>query len=210
MPCSTNWVRGPAWTRPGPTGCSSSRICGPTTGGPGGRRPQPSSGSAVPCRCTCSPTPRLGSLNLYSLHPRQYDPAEVETAKIIAAHASVVLAHTGNEQRFWHAIGTRNVIGQAQGMLMQKYRLSPENAFAVLRRYSPKPRTPNSPSSPKNSPAPGTSPTSNPTVTAVTTPQNGRPATRYPGRQTIARVTNAPPIDPKMVRSKDCRRHEDR
>src|SRR4051812_35322768 len=34
----------------------------------------------------------LGSLNLYSLRPRNYECAEVEAAKIIAAHASVVLA----------------------------------------------------------------------------------------------------------------------
>ena len=78
----------------------------------------------------------LGSLNMYSLHPRGYDQEEVEAAKIIAAHASVVLAYARSEQRLWQAIDTRNLIGQAQGMLMQKYRLTPEKAFAVLRRYS--------------------------------------------------------------------------
>jgi GAF domain-containing protein len=61
----------------------------------------------------------LGSLNLYSLQPRDYDPAEVETAKIIAAQASAVLAYTRNEHRFWQAIDTRNLIGHAQGMLTQ-------------------------------------------------------------------------------------------
>jgi len=78
----------------------------------------------------------LGSLNLYSLHPRQYSPAEVETARVLAAHASVVLAYTRAEQHLWKAIDTRNLIGQAQGMLMQKYGLTADNAFAVLRRYS--------------------------------------------------------------------------
>jgi len=78
----------------------------------------------------------LGSLNLYSLQPRQFSPADVETAKIIAAHASVVLAHARAEQHLWRAIDARNLIGQAQGMLMQKYGLSAEKAFAVLRRYS--------------------------------------------------------------------------
>ena len=78
----------------------------------------------------------LGSLNLYSLHPRDYAHADLEAAKVIGAHASVVLAYTRTEQNLWQAIDTRNLIGQAQGMLMQKYGLTAEKAFGVLRRYS--------------------------------------------------------------------------
>ena len=78
----------------------------------------------------------LGSLNLYSLRPREYGYADVEAAKVIGAHASVVLAYARNEQNLWQAIDTRNLIGQAQGMLMQKYGLTAEKAFGVLRRYS--------------------------------------------------------------------------
>lgn len=78
----------------------------------------------------------LGSLNLYSLHPRQYNPVEVEAAKILAAHASVVLGFTRTEQHLWRAINARNLIGQAQGILMHKYGLTADKAFGVLRRYS--------------------------------------------------------------------------
>jgi hypothetical protein len=78
----------------------------------------------------------LGSLNLYSMHPQDYDHADLEAAKVIGAHASVVLAYTRTEQNLWQAIDTRNLIGQAQGILMQKYGLSSGKAFAVLRRYS--------------------------------------------------------------------------
>jgi hypothetical protein len=78
----------------------------------------------------------LGSLNLYSLHPRNYGHADLESAKVIGAHASVVLAYARNEQNLWQAIDTRNLIGQAQGMLMQKYGLTAEKAFSALRRYS--------------------------------------------------------------------------
>jgi GAF domain-containing protein len=78
----------------------------------------------------------LGSLNLYSLRPREYGYADVEAAKVIGAHASVVLAYARNEQNLWQAIDTRNLIGQAQGMLMQKYGLTADKAFSVLRRYS--------------------------------------------------------------------------
>jgi len=43
---------------------------------------------------------------------------------------------TRTERNLWQAIDTRNVIGQAQGILMQKYGLTAEKAFGVLRRYS--------------------------------------------------------------------------
>ena len=78
----------------------------------------------------------LGALNLYSEQPREYDDLDLEVAKVVAAHASVVLAHTRTTQNLWRAIDTRNLIGQAQGILMARYGLTPERAFAVLRRYS--------------------------------------------------------------------------
>ena len=56
----------------------------------------------------------LGSLNLYSLHPRDFGHADLEAARVIGAHASVVLAYARTEQNLWQAIDTRNLIGQAQ------------------------------------------------------------------------------------------------
>jgi len=78
----------------------------------------------------------LGSLNLYSLAPRSYRNADLETAKVIAAHASVVLAYAKTERNLWQAIDARNLIGQAQGMLMAWYKITADVAFEVLRRYS--------------------------------------------------------------------------
>jgi hypothetical protein len=78
----------------------------------------------------------LGALNLYSEQPREYDDLDLEVAKVIAAHASVVLAYTRKTQDLWRAIDTRNLIGQAQGILMARFGLTADKAFAVLRRYS--------------------------------------------------------------------------
>ena len=55
---------------------------------------------------------------------------------MIAAHASVVLAYARTEQNLWRAMDTRNIIGQAQGILMERYRLTAATAFEVLRRCS--------------------------------------------------------------------------
>jgi hypothetical protein len=40
------------------------------------------------------------------------------------------------ERDLWRAIDGRNLIGQAQGILMERYQLTAEQAFALLRRYS--------------------------------------------------------------------------
>jgi len=63
---------------------------------------------------------KLGSLNLYSLLPRTFDDTDVENARVIAAQASVAVAHTRTQDDLWRAIDARNLIGQAQGILMQR------------------------------------------------------------------------------------------
>jgi GAF domain-containing protein len=79
---------------------------------------------------------RLGSLNLYSVNPRTFDENDVENARVVAAHASVVLAYARNTDNLSRAADSRNLIGQAQGILMGRYRVSAPTAFAALRRYS--------------------------------------------------------------------------
>ena len=79
---------------------------------------------------------KLGSLNLYSMAPRRFDAADVEAARVIGAHASVVLAHARTRENLSRAMDTRSQIGLAQGILMERYGLNPASAFAVLRRHS--------------------------------------------------------------------------
>ena len=78
----------------------------------------------------------LGALNLYYESMDDFSEDELEVAKVVAAHASVALAKLRSERDLWRAIDSRHLIGQAQGMLMERFKLSPEKSFAVLRRYS--------------------------------------------------------------------------
>jgi hypothetical protein len=78
----------------------------------------------------------LGSLNLYSRRIVGNQPGAVEAAGIVAAHVSVFVAHARAERSLGQAIQSRNMIGQAQGMLMQRYGITADSAFRVLRRYS--------------------------------------------------------------------------
>lgn len=78
----------------------------------------------------------LGALNLYYASRDDFAQDEVDVARVVAAHASVALARLRAEQDLWRAVDSRHLIGQAQGILMERFGLSPEKSFAVLRRHS--------------------------------------------------------------------------
>jgi transcriptional regulator with GAF, ATPase, and Fis domain len=80
-----------------------------------------------------------GALNLYSTRIGAYDEDSRAVASILAAHGSVAFArlqereHTETLQR---AIDSRDVIGQAKGVLMQRRGITAEQAFNLLVRAS--------------------------------------------------------------------------
>lgn len=79
---------------------------------------------------------RYGSLNVYSSEPGAFDRDDLSTAQIFARHASVALATAQQEEGLMIAIDARKVIGQAQGILMERFDIDADRAFEVLRRYS--------------------------------------------------------------------------
>lgn len=78
----------------------------------------------------------VGTLNLYSLKPDAFDVDDQAVAHILARHAAVALASARQVENLWEAVDARKRIGQAQGILMERFNLSPDQAFAVLLRYS--------------------------------------------------------------------------
>jgi GAF domain-containing protein len=88
--------------------------------------------------------PRLsGALNIYSRQRGGLTATDRDIALLLAAHASLVLAttqaFTAAELQAEHlrkAIESRDVIGQAKGILMQRRGVSADEAFGVLRRAS--------------------------------------------------------------------------
>ncbi|MTD14940.1 ANTAR domain-containing protein [Nakamurella sp. YIM 132087] len=78
----------------------------------------------------------LGALLLYRTTSVPWTGPELELAKLIGVHASIVLAHADGTAHLWRAIDARNRIGQAQGILMERFSLAADTAFEVLRRYS--------------------------------------------------------------------------
>lgn len=78
----------------------------------------------------------IGTLNLYSTRPHQFSTDDQQVAHILARHAAVAIGAARTEENLWQAVDARKRIGQAQGILMERYDLTPDKAFAVLLRYS--------------------------------------------------------------------------
>jgi GAF domain-containing protein len=78
----------------------------------------------------------LGALNLYSRTPHAFDDESEQVGLLFASHAAVAFAGVRKEAQLAKALGSRDLIGQAKGILMERYKISPERAFLRLTRVS--------------------------------------------------------------------------
>ncbi len=78
----------------------------------------------------------LGALNLYSYQADAFDDVSEHVGLLFVSHASIAYASISRQTQLAEAVESRLVIGQAQGMLMERYQLDPAQAFAVLVRAS--------------------------------------------------------------------------
>ncbi len=78
----------------------------------------------------------IGSLSFYDPRVGHFSEDDLEVAGVLARHAAVALDTARNTDNLWQAIGSRHLIGMAQGILMERFSIDPDEAFAVLRRYS--------------------------------------------------------------------------
>jgi hypothetical protein len=98
---------------------------------------------AVGLFATVESMPRTGALNLYSFQVGGIDELDRDLAVILAAHASTALAATMastaaelEAAQLRQALNSRDVIGQAKGILMERRGISADEAFDALRRAS--------------------------------------------------------------------------
>ncbi|MGY4769155.1 GAF and ANTAR domain-containing protein [Kribbella sp. CWNU-51] len=75
-------------------------------------------------------------LSLYSDQPDAFDTDDLAIAHILAQHASVAIASVRQDVSMAQAIDARRLVGQAMGILMERYDLDGDRAFEVLKRYS--------------------------------------------------------------------------
>lgn len=79
---------------------------------------------------------RIGAINLYGSTVRQFTDQDADTAQLFASHAAAALASVSLREELQNALDTRTVIGQAQGVLMERFGVDADRAFSILRRYS--------------------------------------------------------------------------
>ncbi|KIH96430.1 hypothetical protein LP52_25030 [Streptomonospora alba] len=78
----------------------------------------------------------LGGLNLYSSREHAFGVEAYEIGQILAAHAAVALASAQTEHNLQRAVRTRQRIGEATGILIERYRITDREAFALLAKAS--------------------------------------------------------------------------
>jgi GAF domain-containing protein len=78
----------------------------------------------------------IGVLSLYTQHPDAFTPDDEAIAYILARHASVAVATARQETSLALAVDARKLVGQAMGILMERFDVDGDRAFAILRRYS--------------------------------------------------------------------------
>jgi transcriptional regulator with GAF, ATPase, and Fis domain len=78
----------------------------------------------------------MGALNLYSTRVDAFGDHDHAVGAVFAAHAAVAMRYSRREEELERKAETRDIIGQAKGMLMAREHISEEQAFDILRRAS--------------------------------------------------------------------------
>jgi hypothetical protein len=78
----------------------------------------------------------LGALNLYGRQPHAFDEESVQVGLLFVAHAAVAMAGAQKHDQLTAGLATRDLIGQAKGILMERYQIDAQRAFALLVRAS--------------------------------------------------------------------------
>ena len=78
----------------------------------------------------------MGALDVYALEPNAFDRTSQLVGEVFAAHASVAAKAALTEAGLETALRSRDVIGQAKGIVMARGRMTENMAFDVLTKLS--------------------------------------------------------------------------
>jgi transcriptional regulator with GAF, ATPase, and Fis domain len=78
----------------------------------------------------------MGALNVYAEKPNVFGDESRNIGLVFAAHSSVAWNSARRDEQFKKALSSRDVIGQAKGMIMERYGVDAVQAFELLRKLS--------------------------------------------------------------------------
>jgi hypothetical protein len=78
----------------------------------------------------------MSALNFFAEQPYSFDDAATELALVAATHVAVAWNMVRRDLQFRSALESRDIIGQAKGMLMERFKIDAVQAFELLKRLS--------------------------------------------------------------------------
>ena len=78
----------------------------------------------------------MAALSLLAEAPNAFTDESVEMATMLAAHTTMAWNLRRRQEQFSVALDSRDIIGQAKGMLMERYGIDADEAFALLKKMS--------------------------------------------------------------------------
>lgn len=83
----------------------------------------------------------LGAMNVYGADTDVFDEESAEIGLLVAAHAAVAFADAKRISNLLEAVRTRDLIGQAKGILMERFKITDHQAFLMLATASSRANT---------------------------------------------------------------------
>ncbi|TQK31183.1 GAF and ANTAR domain-containing protein [Arthrobacter sp. SLBN-53] len=77
-----------------------------------------------------------GALNLFSFHPNVWTARAETTGMVLAAHAAAAILASRQSEELESAVASRDRIGQAKGIIMERFKVDDVQAFSLLRKLS--------------------------------------------------------------------------
>jgi hypothetical protein len=84
----------------------------------------------------------MGALNVFADPANAFTGEAEEIGLVFATHAALAWRSMRKEHEFSSALASRDIIGQAKGMIMERYRVDAVQAFEILKRLSQDSNTP--------------------------------------------------------------------
>jgi transcriptional regulator with GAF, ATPase, and Fis domain len=79
---------------------------------------------------------RMGAVNLFGVKPDVFTVENETVGAMLATHAAVALIADDQRLQFQSALASRDIIGQAKGMIMERFDVDAVRAFELLRSLS--------------------------------------------------------------------------
>lgn len=77
-----------------------------------------------------------GALNIFAYEPHAFGPEDEAVGSVLAAHAAAAILASRQNEQLQSALSSRDLIGQAKGVIMERFNVDAVRAFEMLRELS--------------------------------------------------------------------------